>query len=56
MIYDVLDCSTRIIIDIVDEPDDHGFPGLFVQRLPFQRFSDKIFLVSAFYDQKVRTY
>lgn len=44
--------SDSVIIDIVNDPKT-DFPGIFCQRLPAQRFTDKIYLNTCWFDLRV---
>lgn len=46
---------TTVLVGIVKDPKA-GFPGIFTQRLPFQRFTDKIILNTCWYDLRVYAY
>ncbi len=51
-VYDLGTKCERVVVDIVKDPKT-DFPGLFCQRLPVQSFTDKIYLTTCWFDQRV---
>jgi hypothetical protein len=55
IIYSLETKLEKILVDIVSEPKT-GFPGLFCQRIPSQRFTEKIYLNTCWFDLRVQNF
>lgn len=54
ILYNLESKKDQIIVDIVKNPKG-GFPGIYCQRIPAQRFTSTIYLNTCWKDLRVKT-